>query len=80
MPNTTVTLSQRDNLDKQDTQKADDTKVYIVVCGTGAQNLSYTTAHQVKPHVVKNAYRTRREDRLGIKKEHTSGDALIQNL
>lgn len=53
--NTTVTLSKRDNLDKQDTQKEDDAKAHIVALGTGVQSLSYTTANQVKPHMARNA-------------------------
>lgn len=39
--NITITLSQRGNLDKQDTQKEDDTEAHIVTWGTGAQSLFY---------------------------------------
>lgn len=48
--NTTVTLSQRGNLDKQDTQKEDDTKANIVAWGTGAQSLFYNCKPSQAPH------------------------------
>ena len=74
--NTTVTLSQRGNLDKQDTQKEDDTKANIVAWGTGAQSLFYNCNPSQAPHGLKCGTELMREE-VQVQKEQTPGDELI---